>query len=194
MVALVPGRTKADGHSHTIEKYSKFAYSSKFAFSIARSNVTLPENAPDSMLAFEVHGYIFVKNTIEEDYVIDENKIVYGWVPFPGIRVRTTILPTGTGHVRTHEICSEIPCRAYNCGFALSTDDYKPFTQDVDEAAQITNGDGYCRVKSLAGNGKAEVLVPDPNTNLVHPKTRIPMAVYEIAKGVQTIRTEVEYL
>ena len=78
-VALVPGRTEADGHSHTIEKYSKFAYSSKFAFSIARSNVTLPENAPDSMLAFEVYGYFFVKNTIEPSYEIGPGGIVCRW-------------------------------------------------------------------------------------------------------------------
>ena len=57
VVALIPGRTFADGHSHTVEKYAKFAYSSKFGFSIARSSVTLAENAPDSMLAFEAYGY-----------------------------------------------------------------------------------------------------------------------------------------
>ena len=93
VVALVPGRTMADGHSHTIEKYGKFAYSSKFGFSIARSNVTLAENAPDSMLAFQVYGYFFVKNTIEKDYVIGENGLCVRWSPMEGT---DTSAPTGS--------------------------------------------------------------------------------------------------
>lgn len=99
---MVPGRTEADGHSHTIEKYSKFAYSSKFGFSIARSYVTLQECAPDSMLAFEAYGYLFVKNTVEKGYTIDEEKIIYTWQPISGILVTTTIEPTQQGiFVRT---------------------------------------------------------------------------------------------
>ena len=46
----------------------------------------------------------------------------------------------------------------------------------------------------MEGNGQGEILIPDPNTNLIHAKTQIPMAVYAIHKGVQTIRTSVSYL
>ncbi len=193
-VALVPGRTEADGHSHTIEKYSKFAYSSKFGFSIARSNATLAENAPDSMLAFEAYGYFFVKNTIDPDYTIEADRIVYTWSPIVGIQVKTTILPTEKGHARIHEITSETECTAYDCGFAVSTDDRKYFERSAQGAmAVVRNEEGYCCVKSAAGEGSGENLIPDPNTNLLHSKTTIPMAVYRIKKGTQTIRTEVEY-
>ena len=58
----------------------------------------------------------------------------------------------------------------------------------------MKNSDSYCSVESLEGNGQGKVLIPDPNTNLVHSKTRIPMCVYKIAKGTQTIRTLVTYL
>lgn len=194
VVALVPGRTQADGHIHTIEKYSKFAYSSKFGFSIARSQVTLAECAPDSMLAFEAYGYIFVKNIIEKDFSICEDKIIYTWTPVRGIRVTTVIEPVRTGHIRTHSIQSEISCKAYDCGFALSSDDRKDFRQRQDGAfAGIYNEDGFCAVTSLQGDGTGEILIPDPNTNLMHPKTRIPMAVYEIHPGEQTAVTRVEY-
>ena len=57
--------------------------------------------------------------------------------------------------------------------------------------AFVKNETGYCEVK---GDGNAEVLIPDPNTNLLYPKTSIPMVVYEIKKGKQTISTEVSYL
>ena len=195
VVALIPGRLQADGHSHTVEKYSKFAYSSKYGFSIMRSNLTLAECAPDSTLAFEAYGYFFVKDIIEPDFEIDENHLSFSWSPVKGIRVRTTVEPTQTGHIRTHEIDSDISCTAYDSGFALSTDDRKPFDRQEDgETAVVENEDGYCRVSALEGEGKGKILIPDPNTNLVSPKTTIPMAVYRIVPGTQTIRTKVDYM
>lgn len=195
VVALVPGRTQADGHSHTVEKYAKFAYSSKYGFSIARSQVTLAENAPDSMLAFEAYGYYFVKNTIDRAYTIDESGICIHWSPVAGIEVDTRIEPVKEGHIRTHRITSEIDCVAYDCGFAMDTDDRKPYTRNIEGCkASLQNEEGYCAVESLEGGGKGDILTPDPNTNLVHSKTQIPMAVYSIRKGVQMICTKVSYL
>lgn len=194
VVALVPGRTMADGHSHTIEKYAKFAYSSKFGFSIARSNVTLQENAPDSMLAFHVYGYFFVKNTIEKDYAIDKNGLCVRWSPIEGICVETTIEPTADGHIRTHRITSAVECTAYDCGFAVSTDDRKWFGRKITgDSATVQNADGFCTVRSLRGGGRADILIPDPNTNLVASKTQIPLAEYHIRKGTQVIQTHVQY-
>lgn len=195
VVALVPGRQKADGHSHTVEKYSKFAYSSKYGFSIMRSNLTLPECAPDSTLVFGAYGYYFVKDVIGPDVTVSGEKISFSWTPIRGIHVRTVIEPTESGHVRTHEITSEIECAAYDCGFALSTDDRKPFERSARGAeAGVHNGDGYCIVRSSKGEGKGEILIPDPNTNLMNSKTTIPMTVYQIRPGTQVIQTEVEYL
>lgn len=195
VVALVPGRTQADGHSHTVEKYAKFAYSSKYGFSIARSQVTLAENAPDSMLAFEAYGYYFVKNTIDRAYTIDESGICIHWSPVAGIEVDTRIEPVKEGHIRTHRITSEIDCVAYDCGFAMDTADRKPYTRNIEGCkASLQNEEGYCAVESLEGGGKGDILTPDPNTNLVHSKTQIPMAVYSIRKGVQMICTKVSYL
>lgn len=195
VISLIPGRLQADGHSHTVEKYSKFAYSSKFGFSIMRSNVTLAECAPDSMLAFEAYGYFFVKDVIEPEFTVSEERLSFSWSPIRGIHVDTVIEPTETGHVRTHRITSDIACTAYDCGFALSTDDRKPFERyEQGEESSVENGDGYCKVRSLEGSGRGQVLIPDPNTNLMHPKTSIPMAVYQIRPGTQTIRTEIRYL
>lgn len=195
VTALLPGRLKSDGHSHSIEKYSKFAYSSRFGFSIMRSNLTLSECAPDSTLAFEAYGYFFVKDVIEPDFSVEENELRFSWTPIRGIHVKTTIELTKTGHIRTHEITSDIKCTAYDCGFAVSADDRKPFEKEESEhEARVENADGYCAAASLEGNGEGHVLVPDPNTNLVSPKTMIPMAAYQIDPGTQTIRTQVDYL
>ena len=162
-------------------------------FGIVKGDVA--ECAPDSMLAFEAYGYFFVKDVIEPEFTVSEERLSFSWSPIRGIYVDTVIEPTETGHVRTHRITSDIACTAYDCGFALSTDDRKPFERyEQGEESSVENGDGYCEVRSLEGSGKGQVLIPDPNTNLMHPKTSIPMAVYQIHPGTQTIRTEIRYL
>ena len=195
VVALVPGRLKADGHSHTVEKYGKFAYSSRFAFSISRSPVTLAEAAPDSMLCFQVGGFFYVKDVTEPDFQIGEDGLAFRWSPLEGISVRTELRPTAAGHIRVHTIESAYDCTAYDCGFALSIDDRISSSRRAEgPAASVTSGEDCCAVTALEGEGWGEVLLPDPNTNLIAPKTAIPMAVYAIRRGSQTIRTQVDYL
>lgn len=199
VVSLVPGRRVSDGHSHTLEKYAKFAYSSRFGFSIMRSNLTLAECAPDSTLVFRVYGYLFPKDVIEEEYEISERGLRFSWSPIRGIHVRTSITPTRFGHIRRHEIESDIPadipCEAYDCGFALSTDDRRIYDRHSSQReAVVKNEEGYCLVRSLAGDGRGEILIPDPNTNLIHPKTTIPVAAYSIRRGKNVIETELLYM
>ncbi|MCC8103352.1 MAG: DUF2264 domain-containing protein [Clostridiales bacterium] len=208
VVALVPGRIHADGHSHSLEKYGKFAYSSRFGFSISRSFLNLHECAADSTLLFAIHGHYYPKDTIEEGYTIDAERIVVAWSPFPSIRVETEIRPTEKGHIRTHRITSEIECTAYDSGFALRSDpgllsgsgcsdkETAPGIRQYADGrtATVEHMGDYCMVTSLSGNGQGQILTPDPNTNLIAPKTRIPMAVYQIRKGIQVIETEVSYL
>lgn len=194
VVALVPGSLKADGHSHGIEKYSKFAYSSKFGFSVARTQAALSEAAPDSMLAIEVYGQIFVKKEISPDYSIDEDGMTYTWTAIDGIEIKTHIEATSDGHIRTHEIKSNVDCVAYDCGFALSTGD-KNFSEAKanGNTSSVTNEDGYCMVEGLVDGGEGRLLKPEPNTNLIAAKTTIPMVVYHISKGTSLIRTHVAY-
>ncbi len=199
VVALVPGKTNHEGHSHNIEKYSKFAYSSKFGFSIARSSAVLQENAPDSTLAFEIDGYIYVKNMTEPDYVIDKDHILMHWSPVRGIKVTTTLYPTATGHIRDHMITIDevlykgVSIKAYDCGFAIPE---MPAFSDKGSinTADIPSSSYYCTAHSLEGDGHDEMLVPEPNTNLLYPKTKIPMSVYEINCGANHIKTEFIYL
>ncbi|WP_036607615.1 DUF2264 domain-containing protein [Oribacterium sp. P6A1] len=182
VVALVPGKTNHEGHSHNVEKYSKFAYSSKFGFSIARSNMNLQENAPDSTLAFVIDGFVYTKNMTEEDYIIDKDHVEMHWSPVRGIDVITVLRPTERGHIREHmvkvsgKLYKDVEIKAYDCGFAV------PENEDA------------CTVHSLGCEGRVELLIPEPNTNLIYPKTRIPMCVYDINSGDNYLKTEFIYL
>lgn len=194
VTALLPGRRQTDDHGHTQEKYGKFAYSSKFGFSVSRSPLSLAECAPDSTLAFQVDGFVYMKNLTEPGFTVNGREIAMDWSPLPGIRVHTVLRPNETGHRRIHTIESGYDCTAYDCGFALDTGDPTPFARrEEGNRARVDSGADYCAVTALTP-GEGRVLIPHPNTNLIAPKTSIPMAVYTIHKGVQTIETQVDYL
>lgn len=191
-VALLPGHKETDAHGHTAEKYAKFAYSSRWGFSIERSPRSLEQAAPDSMLAFEVGGLIYTKDLTEPDRVVSAAALEYTWSPLAGITVHTRIEPTATGHIRTHAVESDFECTACDCGFALPAEASEQRTAGA--LAQVREKGGFCALRSLGGDGRGEILIPHPNTNLIGSKTVIPMIVYHISRGKSVLRTEVSYL
>ncbi|HIU74458.1 MAG TPA: DUF2264 domain-containing protein [Candidatus Pelethocola excrementipullorum] len=175
VVALPGGRTLSHIHTHTEEKYAKFAYSTQYGFSVMRSPMNFGEAAPDSVLSFEVLGHIYMRGQAQ-NYTVTEDKVLSDWSPVPGIQVHTEIIPTPNGHKRIHIVDSNYDCKAYDAGFALP----------------LGSPEG-CVVRCLQGEGSEKLLKPDPNTNLIHSKTVIPVVEYEIHRGKNMLETEVQY-
>lgn len=190
ITALTPGVYSPNGHGHIVEKYGKFAYDSKFGVSMAKSCYELHENAPDSMLAFVINGYVYVRRICERSEITEEG--VYSkWSPYPGITVETKLIPAENGHIREHRIISEAECEAYDCGFSVDRGDFEPVdfrSEAGEDYSAAENKYSRCRVSG----GKGHIIVADPNTNLLYTKTVIPSVKYEIHKGEQTLRTVVE--
>lgn len=103
------------------EKYAKFAYCSRYAFSAARSQRTLEEAAPDSVLSFRYLGHIWVKGR-PESWSMTANGLRAVWAPLPGVQVVTEISLCAEGHIRRHTITSTLACEAFDAGFALPAD------------------------------------------------------------------------
>ncbi len=169
-----------------IPKYLKFAYSAHFGFNVMRSQLSLDESAPDSMLVFEVDGMFMVRRHFNGGSV-ENGKVIVNWSPFEGIDVKTVITPTESGHIRSHEINSQVDCTAYDAGFAVSSDDSDCLETSVDKGAYAKNKFQQCSVTSDEGEG---IIIPaSPNTNIRYPKTVIPAVKYEIKKGKTIIKT-----
>ncbi|MCI8980212.1 MAG: DUF2264 domain-containing protein [Clostridia bacterium] len=169
-----------------IPKYLKFAYSAHFGFNVMRSQLSLDESAPDSMLVFEVDGMFMVRRHFNGGSV-ENGKVIVNWSPFEGIDVKTVITPTESGHIRSHEINSQFNCTAYDTGFAVSSGDSDSLETSVDKGAYAKNKFQQCSVTSDEGEG---IIIPaSPNTNIRYPKTVIPAVKYEIKKGKTIIKT-----
>ena len=63
---------------------------------------------------------------------------------------------------------------------------------EEDNKAWVENGYSICQVIAVQGDGRGEIIIADPNTNLLHPMTRIPAVRYRIHEGRNEIVTEVK--
>lgn len=189
--AFVPGKYSPSGHGQTPAKYGKFVYDTRFAVNVAKSNFEIHEAAPDSMLAFSIDGYVYVRRICEE-FRVTEKEVYSRWLPYRGVQVESMIIPTAEGHMRKHIIESGIECDAYDCGFAVEVDvEGEKLTQDK-KTARAENNYCACSVSVICGDGEGTVITADPNTNLLHPMTRIPAICYHIHKGRNEIITEIK--
>jgi hypothetical protein len=188
-IAYTAGQYPAIHQTHAAEKYSKFAYSTLFGFSVPRSYFLLEECAPDSMLAFHVHGMYYVRRKCLE-FKISDDKVTSKWSPVEGITVETTIRPSGTGHIRQHKIVSELSCTVYDCGFSYPRREENIQIETSEGKAIVRDHNGYGSIYSNKGKGK--LIHCAPNTNLIFPNTYIPSIELPIEPGETLLETRIE--
>lgn len=186
--AYAAGVVERNEHGQFAEKYAKFVYNTRFGFSASRSNVQLEQAAPDSMLAFVIDGWTFVRRHAES-FQLFGDRLLCAWSPFPGIRVTTELIPTAAGHIRRHTVESTIECTAYDCGFAVPKFAPGFAEQAVAGCAEARNDAQRCTV---TGGGAGVVIHCWPNTSLYSPNTVIPAVRYVIPAGTTRLETAVE--
>lgn len=193
VVALTAGQYPAMEHTHAAEKYAKFAYSSVFGFCVPRSYHQLEQAGTDSMLAFYVYGMYYVRRSCKE-YRIDGREVYAKWSPVEGIEVETWLTPVERGHKRRHRITSNlasgVACRAFDCGFSYPNCMEVTLKSEEDEAAVVSDENGYSRISGTRGNGK--VITAYSNMNLIFPNVCIPALHIEIQPGVTELESLVE--
>lgn len=190
VTAFVPGKYSPAGHGQTPAKYGKFAYDTGFSFNVAKSFCEIHEAAPDSMFAFKVNGYVYPRRICEE-FRVTEEEVYSKWSPYEGIVVETIVIPTKAGHIRKHIVQSDRECEAFDCGFAVEIDVEGEKLVSDENSAEVFDHYSSCRVMRICGQGQGEIIIADPNTNLLHPMTRIPAVRYQIPKGKSEIITEI---
>ncbi|MEE0800630.1 MAG: DUF2264 domain-containing protein [Gemmiger sp.] len=188
--AYAPAEVEYNEHGQFSEKYGKFVYNTRFGFSASRSYVQLEQAAPDSMLAFVIDGYTFIRRH-SESFQLWGDRLISKWSPFAGITVVTELIPTGKGHIRRHTVQSSIACTAYDCGFAVPKFCAGFASSAADAAAEAHNDKLSCSVTGQEG-GTGVIVDAWPNTSLYAVNTVIPAVRYDIPVGSVTLETRVE--
>ncbi len=170
-VALTGGQWANWNPTHKAEKYSKFAYSSRYAFCVSRSMESMYNASPDSMLSFDIGGQIFYRRKCIEHSMTEDGIHYSRWSPCQGIMVETTLIPTDNGHIRRHTVTTEFDCVAYDTAFATPL-----------------GGGG-----EIHGDGEELTLECEPNSNLIYPKTEMKALKYHFKKGENRVEARVIY-
>ena len=188
--AYAPAEVEQNEHGQFAEKYAKFVYNTRFGFSASRSYVQLEQAAPDSMLAFVIDGYTFVRRHSERFQLLGD-RLLSQWSPFAGITVTTELIPQGRGHIRRHTVQSNVACTAYDCGFAVPKfcDGFAAAAEGA--SAEACNAAQRCVVTGQGG-GAGVIVDAWPNTSLYATNTVIPAVRYDIPAGACELTTRVE--
>ncbi|MBR4577183.1 MAG: DUF2264 domain-containing protein [Clostridia bacterium] len=183
-------------HMHEDEKYEKFAYSTQFAFSVAKEDSALNRGAYDSMLALREEGRDLwnVRSGCEASE-LTENRVTFTWSPMNGVTIDTVIAPLGMWHVRKHVIRTERSLEAAEGAFSVPKDwagarpcDRICSATEADEYhAAASGGKGTSAIYALKGYTGAEVIHTEPNTNLMEPRCVLPTLHSRLAPGEHTL-------
>ncbi len=185
---------RAHEHSHDEAKYEKFVYSTAFGFSVCKAQKLLKDGAFDNMLALSEDGDTFHPRYGCREYEITDTCVKSTWRPFRGVTVETAIYPQGEWHLRVHRIQSDRPLYAAEGGFAISRDGgkgeivYARQTAAPDQHADASSAVvaapwGLSGVRAISGYTGGEIVIPEPNTNLMSPRTLLPTLRAEIPAG-----------
>lgn len=180
--ALSSGQ-EASWPRHGAAKYAKFAYSTGFGFSVPSDGYGLERGAPDSMLALSDDGDVYwrVRTTLEESRV-DGERLYSRWRPWPDVEVETWLIPHPPWHIRVHRLRTQRPLWSAEGGYSLDRT-----AVDTAEGRHLTGRGRASAVYPAGGSGivdlaadldetrDGEVIRLAPNTNLLHPRTVLPV-------------------
>lgn len=175
------------------EKYGKFAYSTKWGFSVESDLRKFDNGVFDNMIAFSIDEKQFSVRDRYPVAAIGDNVLYSEWSPYKGVFVSTWILPETDWHVRVHII--DVKDDAYvqefktiEGGFCVPRSSH--YKIEDDNGIYVQTDDGISGVRELdIGHTDQKWRTPriqsrNPgNTNLIHPFTLVPQLKGAVAAG-----------
>ncbi len=170
-------------------RYAKFAYSSRYGFSLPCGADGPHQLGSDSMLAlWEGHGGWRVRTQVTDWGVEDDDLLWTTWSPWPDVSVRTVLWAAPPWHLRLHLIETGRSLVTAEGGFAIGDVGAgamaPPVDRKIDEhEASVTSASDHSRVIDPSGGRAGFVYAPLPNTNVFEPRTLLPALTGSIEPG-----------
>lgn len=175
------------------EKYGKFAYSTRHAFSIESHPRVFETGAFDSMLAVSDDGRHFRIRDGETEARIGDGILYSCWSPAAGCDIETWLVARAPWHLRVHAITTERPLLVAEGGFAVRRSDAPPIC-DVDGSRAVVEIDGDLSAIVSLGDTivrAGRVQKADPNTNLMWARTWVPQLRGALPVGTSVLMSAV---
>ncbi|MDW9371053.1 DUF2264 domain-containing protein [Sinorhizobium meliloti] len=168
------------------EKYAKFAYSARYAFSVESDERAFAGGAFDSMLAFSDDGVHYRVREANEEVRLAHNVLFSKWSPWPDVVVETWLVPASPWHVRVHRIATPRPLETAEGGFAIPRRDFETDALTAAEGtAHAIGAEDFSGIRDLGSTVPREgrIQKAPPNTNLIAAKTLVPQLRAKIPSG-----------
>ena len=179
---LTAGQLELNNYVNTDAKYTKFAYSSRFGFTIERGRFGLKHAACDSMLLL-ADGDDYYRGRRECEAVrVDENYIYSRWSPWHDVHIDTWQVPFGEWHLRLHRINSARALQTAEGGFAVMKTEHQIRERGCYLAAK--NGSSAIVDLSPVIARVPDSIVTPPNSSIMFPEcAAIPLLKTDIPQG-----------
>ncbi|MCW4116002.1 DUF2264 domain-containing protein [Aurantimonas sp. MSK8Z-1] len=176
------------------EKYAKFAYASRYGFSVEMDERGFETAAFDNTLAFSEDGLHYRVRETNETAEIAGDALRARWRPFTDVEVETTLVPAGAWHLRIHRIRSARPLAIAEGGFAIERGEGD--ADRVETTADRVEVEGPHDVAAIVDLGSSVARRPVaqkplPNTNLVVSKTSVAQLRGDLPAGETLLVTAV---
>jgi len=187
VVMLTSGQLELNNFVNTEAKYTKFAYSSQFGFTLDRGRFGLKHAACDSMLVLsEGDGYYRGRRGCEE--TVTRQEVIYSrWKPWHDVEVKSWLFPCGEGHLRLHHLTSARALDAVEGGFAVIHDRQTQVQLDENSSSsRIVACNGYSQIADVgeATPREAASVVTPPNSSIMFAETAaIPLLKTALSPG-----------
>ena len=185
VTALNPGQPVEDWPRHAPHKYSKFAYSTRFGFSVPAGAPSLAEGGFDSMLALSDDGrrYRGRDHCLEPEV---RDGVAYSrWLPWPDVEVRTWLIAGESCHVRVHRLSTARRLWSAECGFATGFDRRATLSSRSSPAhLEVQTPLGCSALRDLTGGRKPEMVELGVNSHLLFSLAAMPTLCAEHDPGL----------
>ncbi|MGK6316400.1 DUF2264 domain-containing protein [Neorhizobium sp. DT-125] len=174
------------------EKYSKFVYSTRYAFNIEADDRHFASASFDGMLGLSDDGVHFRMRETLEKALIAEDRLYSRWHPWNDVVVETWLLPANPWHIRIHRITTPRGLKTAEGGFAIERADFNIDRGEQSEGLAIWQGQtDMSAIVDLSPDHKraGHAMSPIANANLIHAKTLLPQLRGEIAPGTAVLAT-----
>lgn len=179
---LTAGQLELNNYVNTEAKYTKFAYSSRFGFTIERGRFGLKHAACDSMLLLADGDNYFRGRRECETVRVDENYIFSRWSPWHDVHIDSWLVPFGEWHLRLHRITSARTLQTVEGGFAVMKTD----PQLHGRGSYLSADNGSSAIVDLSPNisRQPDSVVTPPNSSIMFAEcAAIPVLTSTLPQG-----------
>lgn len=184
---LTSGQLELNNYVNTEAKYTRFAYSSHFGFTIERGRYGIKHAACDSMLLLSENDSYYRGRRGCDEVITCEDHIFSRWSPWQDVHISTWLIPCNEGHVRIHRVESGRYLQAVEGGFAVISRPGATQINNSDRAATIAAPNGHSAIIdiSLQPSRLPETVITPPGSSIMFAEcAAIPCLKNEIAPGV----------